>query len=90
MSSRLYILFAALHMCVYIQHMYIAIISTCVPIVLFVIDCKLMCQNGGTLRGNCSSCECPPDFTGMECETKIDGTYVRSIILTCIFIQMLT
>ena len=30
-----------------------------------------MCQNGGTLRGNCS-CDCQPDFTGMDCETKID------------------
>jgi len=34
-------------------------------------DCNLKCQNNGTLRDNCS-CECPPDLTGMQCETEID------------------
>ena len=38
---------------------------------MLLIVCESVCLNGGTLRGNCS-CECQPDFTGMDCETKID------------------
>ena len=34
--------------------------------------CVLLCQNGGTVDANCSSCLCPPGYTGGMCEFDVD------------------
>ena len=36
------------------------------------IDCTLACENGGTADVTCSSCVCPPGYTGNLCGEDVD------------------